>query len=88
MTITGNRFKRSEGIIFKILYEVHKILTLVFTGKLIKFGNFSCLPKIHVEELIKNHIYGTHIQVLLLERLKIGLLYLLQEELDMYYLQK
>jgi len=53
MTITGNRFKRSEGIIFKILYEVHKILTLVFTGKLIKFGNFSCLPKIHVEELIK-----------------------------------
>ena len=23
MTITGNRFKRSEGIIFKVLYEVH-----------------------------------------------------------------
>ena len=53
MTITGNRFKRSEGIIFRILYEAHKLLTLIFTGKLIKFGNFSCLPKIHVEELIK-----------------------------------
>ncbi len=53
MTITGNRFKRSEGIIFKFLYEVHKLLTLIFTGKLIKFGNFSSLPKIHVEQLIK-----------------------------------
>ena len=53
MTITGNRFKRSEGIIFKVLYEVHKILTFIFTGKLIKFGNFSCLPKAHVEQLIQ-----------------------------------
>jgi len=53
MTITGNRFKRSEGIIFKTLYEVHKILTFIFTGKLIKFGNFSCLPKVHVEQLIQ-----------------------------------
>ena len=53
MTITGNRFKRSEGIIFKILYEIHKLLTLVFTGKLIKFGNFSCLPNNHVKQLIQ-----------------------------------
>jgi len=53
MTITGNRFKRSEGIIFKVLYEIHKLLTLIFTGKLIKFGNFSSLPKIHVEQLIQ-----------------------------------
>tara|TARA_B100002052_G_C15806495_1_gene563771 strand:- start:306 stop:1196 length:891 start_codon:yes stop_codon:yes gene_type:complete len=52
-TITGNRFKRSEGLIFKILYEVHKILTFVFTGKLIKFGNFTCLPRKHVEKLIQ-----------------------------------
>ena len=53
MTITGNRFKRSEGPIFKVLYEAHKILTLIFTGKLIKFGNFTCLPKVHVEKLIQ-----------------------------------
>ncbi len=52
-TITGNRFKRSEGIIFKILYEIHKILTFIFTGKLIKFGNFTCLPKHHVLQLIR-----------------------------------
>ena len=53
MTITGNRYKRSEGIVFKVLYELHKILTLTFTGKLIKFGNFSCLPKEHVTQLIQ-----------------------------------
>ena len=53
ITITGNRFKRSEGLVFKTLYEVHKVLTLVFTGKLIKFGNFTCLPKSHVDQLIQ-----------------------------------
>ena len=53
MTITGNRFKRSEGIVFKILYEAHKVLTLIFAGKLIKFGNFTCLPKDHVEKLVQ-----------------------------------
>ena len=61
MTITGNRFKRSEGIIFKVLYEVHKILTFIFTGKLIKFGNFSCLPKAHVEQLIqKSYLWNSY----------------------------
>jgi len=61
MTITGNRFKRSEGTIFKFLYEVHKILTLIFTGKLIKFGNFTCLPKAHVEQLIqKSYLWNSY----------------------------
>ena len=53
MTITGNRYKRSEGFAFRVLYEIHKLLTLIFTGKLIKFGNFSCLPKDHVKQLIQ-----------------------------------
>ena len=53
MTITGNRYKRSEGFVFRVLYEIHKLLTLVFAGKLIKFGNFSCLPKDHVKQLIQ-----------------------------------
>ena len=60
-TITGNRFKRSEGIIFVILYNIHKLLTLVFTGKLIKFGNFSSLPKDHVQQLIqKPYLWNTY----------------------------
>ena len=44
-TVTAERIKRSEGSFFKLLYECHKILTYVFTGKLVKFGNYSCLPK-------------------------------------------
>ena len=52
-SITGNRFKRSEGFFFKILYEIHKILTLIFTGKLIKFGNFTCITKDHAKQLIQ-----------------------------------
>ena len=27
MTITGNRFKRSEGIVFKILYEIYNCVS-------------------------------------------------------------
>ena len=53
ITVTANRFKRSEGIIFRFLYEVHKLITLIFTGKLIKFGNFTCLTKAHAHQLIK-----------------------------------
>ncbi len=60
-TITGNRFKRSEGIIFKISYQIHKILTLIFTGKLIKFGNFTCLPREHVNKLVqKPYLWNTY----------------------------
>ena len=52
-TVTANRIKRSEGPFFKLLYECHKILTYVFTGKLIKFGNYSCLPKEDAARLVK-----------------------------------
>jgi glycosyltransferase involved in cell wall biosynthesis len=52
-TVTLNRIKRSEGVFFKLFYECHKILTYIFTGKLIKFGNYSCLPKEHATRLLK-----------------------------------
>jgi len=50
--IVGERIKRSENLLFKICYQIHKLITLTFTGKSIKFGNFSCLPKITVEKMI------------------------------------
>jgi len=43
-TITANRVKRSEGFFFKFLYECHKILVFLFTGKFIKFGNYLSIP--------------------------------------------
>tara|TARA_Y100001935_G_C17260634_1_gene486180 strand:- start:52 stop:921 length:870 start_codon:yes stop_codon:yes gene_type:complete len=50
--IVGERIKRSESLKFKICYILHKLFTLVFTGQLIKFGNFTCLPKSVVEKMI------------------------------------
>jgi hypothetical protein len=50
--IVGSRVKRSEGLIFNICYQVHKLITLTFTGKSIKFGNYTCLPKSTVEKMI------------------------------------
>ena len=52
-TIVGERVKRSEGLIFKICYFSHKIITYTFTGKFIKFGNYTCLTKETVKKLIE-----------------------------------
>ena len=51
-TVVGERVKRSEAFIFKLCYFFHKIITLVFTGRSIKFGNFTCLTKSTVEKLV------------------------------------
>ena len=51
-TIVGERTKRSESLFFKLCYQVHKILTFGFTGKSIKFGNFTCLSKSTIEKML------------------------------------
>ena len=51
--ITADRIKRSEGPLFKFCYEIHKYLTYIFTGHLIKFGNYSCLPRDFVVKITK-----------------------------------
>ena len=43
----------TDDQIIQFAKEALKILTYIFTGKLIKFGNFSCLPKDHVRKLTK-----------------------------------
>ena len=53
-TVIGERVKRSEAFIFKFCYLLHKIVTLVFTGHSIKFGNFTCLTKLTVEKMIND----------------------------------
>ena len=52
LSIIGERVKRSENLIFKICYQIHKLITLTFTGKSIKYGNFTCLSKVTVEKMI------------------------------------
>ena len=51
--IIGERVKRSEGLFFKFCYHIHKLITFTLTGKSIKFGNFSCLPKTTVDKMVK-----------------------------------
>ena len=53
-TIVGERVRRSESSMFKISYVIHKIITYIFTGQSIKFGNFTCLPKSTVEKMIND----------------------------------
>jgi hypothetical protein len=45
ISVVAKRIKRSEGFFFQLLYRIHKIITLIFTGKNINFGNYSCLTK-------------------------------------------
>ena len=51
VSVVAKRVKRSEGLLFQLLYQIHKILTLAFTGKNINFGNYSVLTKKDVEKL-------------------------------------
>ena len=53
IVITANRIKRSDGFLFRFCYLIHKYLTFIFAGQSIKFGNFTCLPKSIVAQMIK-----------------------------------
>ena len=52
ISVVAKRAKRSEGTLFKFLYQAHKIITFIFTGKKINFGYFSCLTKNDVNILV------------------------------------
>ena len=39
MSVVAKRIKRSEGLVFQMLYQIHKIITIIFTGKNVNFGN-------------------------------------------------
>jgi len=51
-SIVGERVKRLESLFFRICYQFHKYLTLVFTGQSIKFGNFTCLSKSTIKKML------------------------------------
>ena len=50
-SVVAKRVKRSEGPFFQLLYQIHKVISFIFTGKKINFGNYSCLKKKDVEIL-------------------------------------
>ena len=51
VSVVAKRVKRSEGFFFQFLYQVHKLITIIFTGKKINFGNYSILIKKDIEKI-------------------------------------
>ena len=51
VSAVAKRVKRSEGPFFQFLYQVHKLITIIFTGNKINFGNYSILTKKDVEKI-------------------------------------
>ena len=59
--ITVNRTKRNEKLIFRFMYEVHYLLTLLITGKKIRFGNYSLINSDKLEKLFsKGDLWGAY----------------------------
>ncbi len=52
ISTVAKRIKRSEGLLFQSLYQIHKLITYIFTGKKMNFGNYCCLTKNDVKILV------------------------------------
>ena len=52
--LTVNRTKRNEGLVFKILYEVHLFVTYILTLKYLRFGVYSYMNLSHVNKILSN----------------------------------
>ena len=51
VSVVAKRVKRSEGVFFQFLYQLHKLITFIFTGKKINFGNYSLITRKDVEKI-------------------------------------
>jgi len=52
--IVAQRRRRSEGLIFRLFYQIYKLLFLWLTGKPISFGNFSLIPSGRLGNVVFN----------------------------------
>ena len=52
--ISANRLKRKENIFFKLLYKLHLLITFLFTGKYINFGNYCSFNSLNLKKLLSN----------------------------------
>jgi len=50
--ITANRSERSEGLAFRVFYQIYKVLFRGMTGQTIAFGNYSLIPRRIAERLV------------------------------------
>lgn len=58
--VVARRGKRSEGLSFRVFYNIYKYIFLLFTGKLINFGNFVALRTDAVRRIVLYNSLWTH----------------------------
>ena len=51
LSVVAKRIKRSEGYFFQFLYQLHKLVTFIFTGQKVNFGNYCILTRSDVEKI-------------------------------------
>jgi len=52
VAVFAERGRRVEGAVFKILYLCYRVLHYLLTGRGIKFGNFSVLPRNYLDSIV------------------------------------
>jgi polyisoprenyl-phosphate glycosyltransferase len=52
VTVFAERGRRVEGFSFRAFYGCYRFLHRILTGRSIRFGNFSLLPRHHVDSLV------------------------------------
>ena len=52
--LTANRTKRHESLIFKILYEIHLLITYIFTFENLRFGLYTYMHPLHLNKILSN----------------------------------
>ena len=50
--IFASRLRRNEGLIYKFSYFCYKLIFRFLTGQKFNFGNFSCIPKQYVKNIV------------------------------------
>jgi glycosyltransferase involved in cell wall biosynthesis len=52
VTVFAERGRRIETIVFKLFYGCYRLLHRMLTGRSIRFGNFSLLPREHINSIV------------------------------------
>ncbi|MFH1518462.1 MAG: glycosyltransferase, partial [Pseudomonadota bacterium] len=70
--IVARRTKRSEGLVFRIFYQIYKWVFHFLTGKPISFGNFSLIPFDRLPNILFNSgVWNNFAATLLRSRVRI-----------------
>ncbi len=58
--IFAARLKRNEGLVYRFFYFFYKLIFKILTGQKFNFGNFSCIPKNFLENILDIHSISFH----------------------------